>query len=85
VVVLTPVWNGGCPLRLPGNEGFLAPADPSLELPGTMIENLEPLEALTALLWLDLSNTKVENLEPLKALTALLWLDVSETKVENNR
>jgi len=54
-----------------------------LNLSGSEISDLKPLEALTELKILHLYDTHVSNLEPLKALTSLRELRLSRTNIRN--
>ena len=53
----------------------------TLNLSGTKVTTLPPLDKLTALQTLDLSGTKITTLPPLEKLTALQWLNLSGTKI----
>jgi Leucine Rich repeats (2 copies) len=54
-----------------------------LDLSGTPLRDLSPLQVLTALRSLDLGGTQVTDLSPLKSMTGLQSLDLGGTQVTN--
>ena len=59
------------------------PGSREIDLSGSQVSDLGPLENLATLEWLDLGGTQVSDIKPLARLTALEWLDLRGTQVSD--